>query len=101
MNFGLVSVIVSFGTLIGALLTIVKFWNEIRKRAVSEGMKKQQFNDIIKDVNGIGRKVSDISNIVRDTDKRMSTLEVEIKIKLEAIDGTLQRLEKRLNGKCK
>jgi hypothetical protein len=44
--------------------------------------------------------VSDINNVVNNTDKRMSTLEVEIKIKLEAIDGTLQRLEKRLNGKC-
>jgi hypothetical protein len=99
VDYGFISVIVSFGTLVGALLTIVKFWNEIRKKAVSEGRKQQKFEDVVRDINGLGQKVSDIAETVRDTETRVSNLQVEIKIKLEGIESALSRLEKRFNEK--
>ena len=98
MDYGFISVLVSIGTLIVIMITIVKFWNDMRKGSILEGMRRQQLDDVKKDVNGIGSKVSQIGITVNETDKRVSNLEVEIKIKLEGIECALARLEKRFNG---
>ncbi|MGD8707058.1 MAG: hypothetical protein PVI88_00055 [Nitrosopumilaceae archaeon] len=93
----IVALITSGFTMLGGILTIMKVFSMIHKKAKEEGRKEEQFCEIIKDVNGYGKRLLEAEKDNMITKNKINKLENEISAKLDVIIIKTESTEKRMD----
>lgn len=97
MKIDLIALITSGTTLVGVLIVWIKFWTFLQSKAKVEGKKEEQFEVMIKDVNGYGLRLTEVEIKNYETKNKISKIETEISSKLDIILFKVEGTEKRMD----
>jgi len=97
MKIDLIALVTSGTTLVGVLIVWIKFWTFLQSKAKVEGKKEEQFEVMIKDVNGYGLRLTEVEIKNYETKNKISKIETEISSKLDIILFKVEGTEKRMD----
>lgn len=83
-------IIISLGSLLGLLATVVTLIGKLTRKAHEDGVKDQKMTELEKDLNGIGRKVNNLQQDHTKVNDKVIELESILVTKLNNIESMLK-----------